>query len=54
MAVLGLIFSALATVFCFGWHHPILFFGLLSGLYLGYRYALRKYNQRLAIQKYRL
>lgn len=52
--MLGFIFSALATVLRFAWGHPVIFLGILSGLWVGYKYALRRYNQRRAIQKYRL
>lgn len=47
------IFSTLAAVLRFGWSHPVVFFGVLCGVWVGYRYALRKYRQRKAIEQYR-
>lgn len=54
LGLIGLAFSALAAVIKFAWAHPVIFLGILSGLWVGYKYALRRYNQRRAIQKYRL
>lgn len=54
LRLLSLVFSALSATLRFGWVHPVIFLGILSGLWVAYKYALRRWNQRRAIQKYRL
>lgn len=49
----GVIFSSIAAALRFGWNHPVVFLGILCGLWVGYKYALRKYRQRKAIEQYR-